>query len=161
MEDLINVMDNSLENGYGVAWAADVSEKGFSFRDGLAIVPENEDAIQKKGSDNENFSDAGAEKIGNQFMSPGDEKEITQEMRQKAFDNYETTDDHGMHITGVANDQNGTKCYLIKNSWGTGFTEMHDGYFFASEAYVKYKTMDIMVHKDAIPKKLRKKLGIK
>lgn len=161
MEDLIKVMDNSLENDYGIAWAADVSEKGFSFRDGLAIVPENEDAIQKKGSDNENFSDAGAEKIGNQFMSPGDEKEITQEMRQKAFDNYETTDDHGMHITGIAKDQNGTKYYLVKNSWGTGFTEMHDGYFFASEAYVKYKTMDIMVHKDAIPKKLRKKLGIK
>ncbi len=161
VDELVEVMDNALENGYGLAWAADVSEKGFSFRDGLAIVPENEAAIQQKGSDNNHFSDAGAEKIGNQFKSPGPEKEITQEMRQEAFDDYRTTDDHGMHITGIVTDQDGTPYYIVKNSWGTGFNTGMDGYFFASEAYVKYKTMNIMLHKDALPKSLKKKLGIK
>ena len=161
LDELIETMDNALANGYGIAWAADVSEKGFSFRDGLAIVPENDQAIQQKGSDNKNFSDAGAEKIGNQFMAPGPEKEITQELRQEAFDNFQTTDDHGMHITGLVTDQNGTKYYIVKNSWGTGFDTGIDGYFFASEAYVRYKTMDVMVHKDALPKALKKKLGIK
>lgn len=160
LNEMIEVMDNALENGYGVAWAADVSEKGFSFRDGLAIVPENEDAIKQKGSDNMHFSDAGAEKIGNQFMTPGDEKEITPEMRQEAFDNYQTTDDHGMHIVGIVKDQNGTPYYIVKNSWGTGFNTGMDGYFFASVPYVKYKTTNIMVHKDALPKALKKKLGL-
>tara|TARA_Y100000782_G_C10184442_1_gene265677 strand:+ start:952 stop:2166 length:1215 start_codon:yes stop_codon:yes gene_type:complete len=161
LDEMVEVMNSALENGYGVAWAADVSEKGFSFRDGLAIVPENEDAIKRKGSDNEFFSDAGAEKIGNQFMSPGEEKEITPEMRQEAFDDYHTTDDHGMHIVGSVTDQNGTLYYIVKNSWGTGFDTGIDGYFFASEAYVKYKTMNIMLHKDALPKALKKKLNIK
>ena len=161
LNELIETMNNALKNGYGIAWAADVSEKGFSFRDGLAIVPENEKAIQQKGSDNSNFSDAGAEKVGNQFMAPGTEKTITQEMRQKAFDNYETTDDHGMHITGLVKDQEGTPYYIVKNSWGTGYQTGIDGYFFASEAYVRYKTMDIMLHKDALPKSIKKKLGIK
>lgn len=158
LDELIETIDHSLENGYGIAWAADVSEKGFSFRDGVAIVPENEASIQKKGSDNEYFSDAGAEKIGNAFNAPTEEKEITQEIRQLAYDNYETTDDHGMHITGIVKDQNGTKYYIIKNSWGTA--NDCDGYFYASEAYVRYKTIDIMVHKDAIPKKLSKKLNL-
>jgi bleomycin hydrolase len=81
-------------------------------------------------------------------------------MRQKAFDNYETTDDHGMVLTGIANDQNGTKYYYVKNSWGTDYND-YGGYFYASEAFIKYKTMSWSVHKDAIPKGLKKKLGIK
>lgn len=161
LDELISSMNHALKNGYGIAWAADVSEKGFSFRDGIAIVPENEKAIQQKGSDNSNFSDAGAEKVGNQFMAPGPEKTITQEMRQEAFDNYETTDDHGMHITGLVKDQEGAPYYIVKNSWGTGYKTGIDGYFFASEAYVRYKTMDIMLHKDALPKSIKKKLDIK
>jgi bleomycin hydrolase len=87
------------------------------------------------------------------------EKTITQEMRQVAYDNYQTTDDHGMHVTGLVKDQNGTKYYRVKNSWGTG--NHCNGYFYASEAFVRYKTMNIMLHKDALPKKLAKKLGIK
>lgn len=158
VNELMEVAEYALEKGYTWAWAADVSEKGFSFRDGLAIVPEDESTIHKRGKDNQHFSDAGAEKIGDAFNQPVKEKAITQEMRQVAYDNYQTTDDHGMHVTGLVKDQNGTKYFIVKNSWGT---DNHcDGYFYASEAYFKYKTMNIMVHKDALPKKLAKKLGL-
>ena len=158
LDEFMQVMDYALENDYSIAWAADVSEKGFSFRDRLAVVPADMDNISVKGEDNQNFSDAGAEKKGNAFDAPVDELVITQENRQTAYDNQETTDDHGMHITGMATDQFGTKYYIVKNSWGT---KKNDGYFFASEAYVRYKTMNILIHKDAVPKSLRKKLGIK
>ena len=93
------------------------------------------------------------------FDKPVKEKVITQEMRQKAFDNYKTTDDHGMHITGMVKDQNGTIYYKVKNSWNTN--NKYDGYFYASESFVLYKTMNIMVHKDALSKDIKKKLGIK
>jgi bleomycin hydrolase len=159
LDELMQVAEAAVMNGYSWAWAADVSEKGFSFRDGLAIVPEDGSTIRKRGRDNRNFSDAGAEKIGDAFSQPVKEKVITQEMRQLAYDNYETTDDHGMHVTGMVKDQEGTKYFIVKNSWGTG--NDCDGYFYASEAYFKYKTMNLMVHKDALPKKLAKKLGIK
>lgn len=159
VDELMEVAEYALEKGYTWAWAADVSEKGFSFRDGLAIVPEDESTIRKRGRDNKHFSDAGAEKIGDAFNQPVKEKTITQEMRQIAYDNYQTTDDHGMHVTGLVKDQAGTKYFIVKNSWGTG--NFCDGYFYASEAYFKYKTMNIMLHKSALPKKLAKKLGIK
>lgn len=158
LEDMMEAIDHALENGYTLAWAADVSEKGFSFRDGLAIVPEDEATIKSKGTDSRYFNDAGAEKISNAFLMPIEEKEITQEMRQEAFDNYQTTDDHGMHMTGIYEDQNGNRYYMIKNSWGDN--NACDGYFLASEAYVAYKTMDIMLHKDALPKDLKKKLNL-
>ena len=158
LDEFMEVMDYALENKYSIAWASDVSEKGFSFRDRLAVVPADLDNISVKGKDNKNFSDAGAEKKGSAFDAPVDELVITQENRQNAYDSQETTDDHGMHMTGMATDQFGTKYYIIKNSWGTKHS---DGYFFASEAYVRYKTMDILIHKDGIPKALRKKLGIK
>ena len=159
LDELFDVAQSSLENGFSWAWAADVSEKGFSFRDGLAIVPEDESSIRKSGRDNQHFSDAGAQKIGDAFSMPVKEKNISQEMRQLAYDNYETTDDHGMHVTGMVKDQNGTKYFLVKNSWGKG--NYCDGYFYASEAYFRYKTMNIMLHKDALPKNLKKKLNIK
>lgn len=159
VNELMEVAEYALEKGYTWAWAADVSEKGFSFRDGLAIVPEDESTIRKRGRDNKHFSDAGAEKIGDAFSQPVKEKTITQEMRQIAYDNYQTTDDHGMHVTGLVKDQAGTKYFIVKNSWGTG--NFCDGYFYASEAYFKYKTMNIMLHKSALPKKLAKKLGFK
>ena len=82
-----------------------------------------------------------------------------QKLRQEAFDNYETTDDHGMVFVGTAVDQNGTKYYKVKNSWGT--EQIYGGFFYASEAFVKYKTMDILVHKDAVPVKILKKLHLK
>lgn len=159
-EEMMEVINYALMNKYSIAWASDVSEEGFSFRDGLALVPLDGANIKKSGKDNKNFSDAGAVKESTVFDAPCEEKEITQEMRQIAFDNYETTDDHGMHMTGIVNDQNGKKYYIVKNSWGTKHNDC-DGYFYASEAFVEYKTMDIMLHKDALPKKIRKKLGIK
>lgn len=160
MDEMIEVIDHALVNDFSIAWASDVSEKGFSFRDGLALVPLDGAKIRKSGKDNKNFSDAGAAKESTVFEAPCEEKEITQEMRQKAFDNYETTDDHGMHMTGIVKDQTGKSYYIIKNSWGTDNNDC-DGYFYASQAFVEYKTMDIMLHKDALPKSLRKKLGIK
>lgn len=159
LNELIETIDNSLMKGYSVAWASDVSEKGFSFRNGLAIVPEDDDALSMSGKDNKHFNDAGAERKGSQFDYPGTEKEITQKMRQDAFDNYSTTDDHGMHLTGIVKDQEGTQYYIVKNSWGT--KNDCDGYMYASVPYVKYKTMDVMVHKDAIPKQIKKELGLK
>lgn len=157
LEEMMNLMTNAIKNGFSIGWAADVSEKGFSFRDGLAIVPENEDALKAKGKDNTHFNDAGAVKEGTQFDTPGIEKKITQEMRQVAFDNYLTTDDHGMHLTGLVIDQNGNEYFIVKNSWGTE-SNYCDGYFYASMAYVAYKTINFMVHKDALPKSLLKKL---
>jgi bleomycin hydrolase len=158
LDELQNCMEKAVMAGYSIAWAADVSEKGFSFRDGLAIVPEDESRLKVSGKDNKHFNDAGAKKEGTQFDTPGPEKQIDQDMRQKAYDNYETTDDHGMHLTGLVKDQNGNKYFIVKNSWGTA--NDCDGYFYASMPYVRYKTMDIMLHKDALDKTLRKQLGL-
>ena len=160
LEEFMTVMEEALKNGYTFAWGADVSEKGFSFKNGLAIVPEDEKTISVRGKDNKHFSDAGAEKIADCFDEPVKEKEITQEMRQIGFDNQTTTDDHGMHVTGLVKDQKGTKYFIVKNSWGMKHNDL-DGYFYASFPYVKYKTMNIQIHKDAIPANIKKKLGLK
>lgn len=160
IDEFMEVMENAIMDGYSFAWGADVSEKGFSPRDALAIVPKDASTIQKKGRDSKFFNNAGAEKVSNAFMQPVEEKIVTQEERQAAFDNQETTDDHGMHITGLVKDQKGTKYFVVKNSWGTKYNQC-DGYFYASFPYVRYKTMNIQIHKDALPKSLRKKLGIK
>ena len=161
MDDLMSIFNNSLENGYTIGWAADVSEKGFSYRNGLAIVPESniEELADSEQSKWEAMTPAERNKRLFSFEEPVTEKVITQEMRQEAFDNFETTDDHGMQITGMVKDQNGTVYYKVKNSWNTG--NKYDGYIYASEAFVKYKTMSIMIHKDALTKDLKKKLGIK
>ena len=159
MDDMEKIMNDAIMKGYSIAWGSDVSEKGFSFSNGLAIVPEDEATIKVKGKDNKHFNDAGAEKVSNAFDEPVEEKKITQEMRQTAFDNYETQDDHGMHITGMVKDQKGTKYYIVKNSWGT--INDCDGYFYASETYVKYKTIDFMIHKDGLSKEMKLKLNIK
>ena len=146
LNELTDVIDNAIMNGYSVAWGADVSEKGFSFKNGVAIVPDLD------------WIDVKKEKIDSIILNPGKQKEITQAMRQEAFDNYETQDDHGMHIIGIVKDQNGTKYYIVKNSWGIKNNDC-DGYFYVSEAFVKYKTTDIMLHKDAVKKDIAKKLG--
>ena len=157
MDVMLNTMKSAVANGYSIGWAADVSEKGFSFKNGLAIVPEDEDALTVKGKDNQHFNDAGADKEGTQFDSPGPELKITQEMRQAAYDNYLTTDDHGMHFTGLVTDQEGNEYFIVKNSWGTDHNDC-DGCFYASMPYVAYKTINFMVHKDALPKDLKKKM---
>lgn len=147
INDLKEIMNYSIQNGYTFGWAADVSEKGFMFKEGIAVMPE-------KPVENMN-----PEERKELTVKPHAQLVITQEMRQKAFDNYETQDDHGMHIVGLVKDQNGTPYYLVKNSWGTELNEC-DGYFFASESYVLFKTTNIMLHKKGLPPAIAKKLGI-
>jgi bleomycin hydrolase len=157
LDDLMSTVENALANGYTVAWGADVSEKGFSFRNGIALVP-SENNIQMSGKDSRNFNDAGADRSSNSFLTPGKEQFITPELRQKAYDNKTTTDDHGMHIVGLYKDQNGTKYLLVKNSWGTG--NYPKGYLYVSEAYFRYKTINIYLNKGAINKELSKKINL-
>lgn len=162
LEDLTIIMDYAIEKGYTMAWGADVSEKGFSWKNGVSIVPD-EESIDLAGTEKEKWEKLTVKekkKALFSFEKPVKEKVITQEMRQEAYDNYTTTDDHGMLITGIAKDQNGSKYYIVKNSWDVG-DHIYKGFFYASEAFVNYKTMNIVLHKDAIPKKIRKKLGIK
>jgi bleomycin hydrolase len=153
LTDLVQTVKFALEKGFTVAWGADVSEKGFSFKNGIAIVPENTASIEVKGSDNKNFSDAGADRVSNAFLNPTKEMKITPEVRQMGYDNKTTTDDHGMHIVGLYKDQNGTDYFLVKNSWGT--SNYPKGYLYVSEAYFKYKTINIFLHKDAIPQEIK------
>lgn len=158
LPDLMTTVEYSLKNGYTIAWGADVSEKGFSFRNGLAIVPEDLSTIQIAGRDNKNFSNAGADKSSNAFLTPTKEIKVTPEMRQEGYDNKSTTDDHGMHITGLYKDQNGTRYLLVKNSWGTG--NYPAGYLYVSENYFNLKTINIYLHKDGIPSEIRKKIKL-
>lgn len=158
LDDLIAATEHALKNGYTVAWGADVSEKGFSFSNGLAINPEDPSTISISGRDNQNFSDAGAEKKSNAFKEPVDEVKVTPEIRQEGYDNKTTTDDHGMHIVGLYKDQNGVKYFLVKNSWGTG--NYPEGYLYVSESYFKWKTINIYLHKDGLSKEMKKKLKV-
>ena len=161
IDELAQVMSNAIDNGYTFAWASDVSERGFqTSQPGVAVVPTT-DTKEMSGAEIAKWE---AMPKGNQTpdafrQGPAPEKEITQEMRQQEFDNYLTTDDHGMHVIGKAKDQNGTVYYIVKNSWNK--YNKFGGYFYASEPFTKYKTMNIIVHKNAIPKDIRKKLGIK
>ncbi len=158
LDEFMSIINNSLASGYSVAWATDVSEKGFSFRDALAIVPLHDSLIKKMGKDDRLFNSAGAEKKGNAFNQPSEEKIITAIERQQAFDNQNTTDDHGMHIVAkYIENQTKTPFYLVKNSWGTD--NPAQGYLYASETYLKYKTISILVHKKGVPKSIQKKLG--
>jgi len=158
LDDLMGVTEQALRDGYTVAWGADVSEKGFSFSNGLAINPVDAETIAVSGKDNKNFSDAGAEKISNAFKTPVAEVKVTPEIRQLGYDNKTTTDDHGMHIVGLYKDQNGTKYFLVKNSWGTG--NYPEGFFYASESYFKWKTINVYLHKDGLTKEMKKKLNL-
>lgn len=163
LDDLMVVIDNALLNGYTVAWDGDVSERGFSFKNGAAINPDvknlnrysAEDSTEMAGMDEK----ARLEKVF-KFDKPYPEIEVTPEIRQTGFETFVTTDDHLMHLTGIVKDQNGTKYYRTKNSWGTDRNNF-GGYLNMSDSFVRAKTMAVMVHKDALPKDLRKKLGIK
>ena len=159
IEELMEVMDNAVRKGYTFAWGSDVSEQGFT-RDGIAVFPDASKGAELTGSDMAHWLGlSAADKRKELTSKPLPEVNVTQEMRQKAFDNWETTDDHGMLIYGLAKDQNGKEYFMVKNSWGEA--GKYKGIWYASKAFVAYKTMNILVHKDAIPSKIAKKLGLK
>ena len=146
INDLTDIIDHALSKGYTVAWATDVSEKTFSWKNGVAFVPEK--PIEKMTK----------EEVDNLFNGPKPEAKITAQQRQAAFDNYETTDDHGMHIVGLVKDQTGKEYYIVKNSWGA--TNDYQGYMYATKEFVRYKTISLMLHKKALDKNMQKQLGI-
>lgn len=146
MNDMTDIIDHALHNGYTVAWATDVSEKYFSWKNGVAYVPTKDHAKMSK------------EEQDNMFNGPKEEATMTAAQRQAAFDDYTTTDDHGMHIVGISKDQNGKEYYIVKNSWGT--TNDYQGYMYATKEFVKYKTISILLHKDAVQKGIKDKLSI-
>ncbi|MFK7769769.1 MAG: C1 family peptidase [Mariniblastus sp.] len=135
IDDLVEIIDNAIESGYSVAWDGDVSEKGFSSARGIAVMPKNPSRRDL-------------------FTSPGEEIEYDQDMRQKNFMSYNTTDDHLMHLVGISRDQEGNKYYVIKNSWGE--VGPYEGFLHMSEAYVRAKTVAVIVHKDAVPPRLKR-----
>ena len=157
IDELMEVFDYAIENGYTVAWGSDVSESGFT-RDGVAVMPDVEKAQELSGSDMAHWLKLSPEEK-KLTTKPQPQKWCTQEERQIAYNNWETTDDHGMQIYGKAVDQEGTEYYMVKNSWGE--SGKYNGIWYASKAFVRYKTMNIVVHKDALPKSIKKKLGIK
>lgn len=146
MEELTTIIDYAIKNGYTVGWATDVSEPYFSYKNGIAYVP------------NINLNNIDAETKANLFNGPKPDKVITEDMRQDALNNLTTTDDHGMQITGLAKDQTGKEYYIVKNSWGS--TNDYKGYLYATKPYVQFKSTAILVHKDGIPKDILKKLKV-
>ena len=162
LDEMMEVFDYAIENGYTVAWGADVSEPGFKYtRKGFAVLPATDGkAAAKVGSDQAKWSGMSATAIADEAAKhPTPQRWVTQEERQQAYDNWETTDDHGMLIFGTAKDQMGNEYYMVKNSWGL-YNGEFGGNFFCSKAFVRYKTMNIVVHKDAIPAHIKAKLGI-
>ncbi len=162
MAEMKRIVDEALDNGYTVAWAADVSEKGFKWRKGYALLPEKK---AKEDMDNAEvarwtqLSDADRDAMQYDIKGPVKERTITQEDRQRTFENRETTDDHGMVIVGYATDQEGNRYYKVKNSWDTN--QLYDGYLYVSEPYFMEKTIDIMLNKSGVPKDIAKKVGLK
>jgi bleomycin hydrolase len=146
LDEFMQVINNALSTGYTVAWASDVSDRGFSMKDGVAIVPEKDWGVMTPDE---------AAKV---FTSPQPEKVITQELRQKEFDNFSTTDDHGMHIVGTATDQAGNTFYKVKNSWG--IAGKYNGFIYVSKPFIMLRTTNCMVHKNAIPSAIARKMGI-
>ena len=161
LEEMVAIVDATLEAGHPVAWGTDVSEKGFNGGKAIGVIPA---AVEDNliGSDAEKWgklSDAEKRAKINNLEGPMKEKTITQEMRQEAFDNYESTDDHGMVIVGTAEDQAGNPFFKVQNSWGE--SGPYKGFYYFSRPFFEYKTMDIMVHKSMVPKEIKKKLGLK
>lgn len=161
LDDLMAIMDHSLEKGYTVCWDGDVSDRGFSHKNGLAILPEKrvEELGQTEQERWEGLTEAEKNDELYSFEKPVSEKIVDQDVRQEAYENQTATDDHLMHITGSLRDQNGTIYYQTKNSWNDDSNE-YGGYLKMSESYVRMKTIAIMVNKEAIPKDIARKLGL-
>ena len=159
MDELKAIVDNAIDKGYTVVWAADVSEGGFKWTDGVALMPKGKtegDMTDTELSRWVKLSDKDRQNDKYDFKGPVEEIVVTQELRQELFDNQETTDDHGMEIVGIAKDQNGNRYYKVKNSWDTN--QVYDGFFYVSEPYFLAKTVDILVNREAIPGVIAKKL---
>lgn len=159
MEEMKAIVDNALENGYPIAWAADVSEPGFKWAEGYCILPEPKSEKDMDGTELSRWvklSDKDREAEKYTFNGPCKEQTVTQESRQKGFDNLETTDDHGMVLVGIATDQEGNRYYKVQNSWDTN--QIYDGFFYVSEPYFLAKTISILVNKEALPKNIAKKI---
>ena len=157
IEELMEVAYEAIEKGYTFAWGSCLPRGKFT-RDGLATMP----VEQKKagaGSDQERWVGKSAEEKAEAKAELPEEITVTQEMRQDGYDRKTITDDHGMHIFGLAKDQNGNKFFMVKNSWGE--TGKYNGVWYASDAFVRLNTLNIVVHKDALSKDIKKKLGIK
>ena len=162
LDEMIEVMDYAIDNGYTICWDGDVSEKGFSHKNGVAINPELKKVEDFSGTDRARFENMTPEQLQEEaykFAAPCPEVNVTQEIRQEGYESFVTTDDHLMHITGIVKDQNGTKYYITKNSWGTE-RNSNGGFLNMSESFVRAKTVYIMIHKNAVPAQLKKKLGI-
>ena len=160
LDEMMAAIDHALDKGYTVAWGTDVSDKGFSRTKGIGILPE---------ADLESMSGTEAEKWGQltqrekeealyKFDKPGKERTVTQQSRQEAFDNYDTTDDHGMVIAGTAEDQNGTTYYKVQNSGNVN--SPYKGFWYFSKPFVALKTTSITINRNALPAALRKKLNL-
>lgn len=140
LDEFIEIMNSSLKQGYTFVWDGDMSDAGFTRKEGIAVVDDEKDNDKKF------------------LKTPLEEKHIDADFRQAEFESFKVTDDHLMHITGLSEDQNGTLYYKTKNSWGTD--HKYEGYWYMSEQFMRLHTVAIMVHKDAIPKNIRKKLDI-
>ncbi|MCM1291818.1 MAG: aminopeptidase [Prevotella sp.] len=159
LNELKDIIDASINDGYTVCWAADVSERGFKWWDGFAVLPaekEESDMTNAEVARWSKMTNTEREAQRNKINGPGEEVKVTQESRQAGFDNFDTTDDHGMVIVGIAKDQNGNIYYKVKNSWNTN--QRYDGFFYVSEAYLLDKTISVMVDRNAVPKAIAKKI---
>ncbi|MDE6311323.1 MAG: C1 family peptidase [Muribaculaceae bacterium] len=159
LDELEAAVDNALKEGYTVVWAADVSEGGFKWNDGVALMPKGKTEGDMNGTELARWvklSDRERQNDKYNFKAPVEEIEVTQESRQEMFDRQETTDDHGMVIVGTATDQKGNKYYKVKNSWDTN--QVYDGYFYVSMPYFRAKTMNVLLNRKGLPKDIVKKM---
>ncbi len=164
LDEMISVIDNALETGYTLVWNMDMGSKGYSYHEGYGVVPEKDEDLDQASSDRARWEAASGNKNDKKKEEPVlgtvKEKVVTQEMRQKSFDSYETVDDHLMLIMGTAKDQNGNHFYKVKDSWKI-YETRYQGYVYISVPYMRFKTIALTVHKDAIPAAIAAKLGIK